>query len=145
MLMTSKNSLVLLQKIGFRYSWHLTIHPLSWPTTKWSWLKWNHLLLISHYLELMVKPFFVKLLSIALFSSSKSSYKVRKFFTNVSLLNNYPYYRFFLLSSLWVRRFFALTISLTLPYLPYRAKRFFVSKKYWFSSFFSCRIWRFFT
>ena len=52
--------------------------------------------------------------------------------------------QFFLLSFLWVRRFFSSTILLILPHLPYRARRFFVSKKHWFSSPFSCRIWRFF-
>ena len=145
MLVIFNNSLVLLQKIEFKCLWYLTIYPLFWPTNKWSWLEWNHLLLIFYHLELMIKPFFVKPPLIASFSSSKLSYKVRRFFTNVSLSNNYPHYQFFLLISLWVRRFFSSTILSTLPYLAYRAKRFFTLKKHWFSSLFFCRVWRFFT
>ena len=34
---------------------------------------------------------------------------------------------------------------LTFPHPPYRARRFFASKKHWFFSPFSCRVWRFFT
>ena len=49
----------------FWCSWHL-INSLVIPANnKWSWLKWNHLLLISHHLKSTIKTFFVKLPLIA--------------------------------------------------------------------------------
>lgn len=88
--------------------------------------------------------FFVKPPLIALFFLFKSSYKVKRFFTNSSLSNNYPHHSIFPLNhslrqqvfsspipldypfqSSLSRRFFSSTISLLLPYLPYRARRFF--------------------
>ena len=77
-------------------------------------------------------------LLIALFSSSKLSYKVRRFFTNVSLSNNYLYHRFFLLSSLWVKRFFHHRYLRF--YLIFLTRlRDFISKGHWFSSCYPMR------
>ena len=93
--------------------------------------------------------FFVKPLLIASFSSLKSFYKIKRFFTDVSLSNNYLYCLIFPLqlpieigdffignifdfsSSILTELggFFLKMISLLLLHLFYRARRFFASIK----------------
>ena len=98
--------------------------------------------MIFHHLELMVEPFFSY--QKRQFSSSIHPTRLRSFLLTAVYQSIIFIARFFLLNHALGWEVFSLTISSTLPYLSYRARRFFASKKYWFPSLFVCRVWRFF-
>ena len=129
----------------FRYSWHLnnSFVKIAVLPNNGIELAWVKLPLVDFSLSRIDGGTLLPLL-IASFSSSKSSYEIRRFFIDISLSNNYPLHQFFLLSSLWVRRFFHWQYLWFYLILPIGLEGF-KSKRYWFFSCYHIRFRGFFT